>query len=255
MGKGYKGYILLLSACAVLISGCSGQEVRQQSLELSYAQEESMEIPAIDTDELADETNTVSRKELEQHPLFRVDMLSEEQIQGMTGVTWTENAPVSLEELRSVAVTYHGFDDDIYVGRIIIHEALAEDIRDIFQELYAAEFLIEKITPIYYYDGDDDASMEANNTSAFNFRQMTGSSSISVHGYGRAIDINPMINPYVKETVVLPESGEDYLNRADDIKGMITRGDRVYEAFTSRGWTWGGDWRTLKDYQHFEKKE
>ncbi len=253
MSKGYKRWIVLLSAC-FLVTGCENQSIEQQGIESYAKEEEAVHVPSIDTSELSTPKEAEYTNGLEKHPLFRIDELSDSQIDAMTGVTWTEAAPVSLEELRSVVVTYRGFDEETYLGRVIIHEEVAEDIRDIFQELYEAGFSIERITPIYHYDGSDDASMAANNTSAFNFREMTGSSNISVHGYGRAIDINPLVNPYVKGTTVLPEEGEDYINREDIEKGMITQGDFVYQAFISRGWTWGGDWRTLKDYQHFEKK-
>jgi hypothetical protein len=95
--------------------------------------------------------------------------------------------------------------------------------------------------------------MAENNTSAFNFRRITNSTTISKHGYGVAIDINPIQNPYIRGETILPPAGEEYLDRSNIRMGMITKGDICYQAFISRGWKWGGDWSTPKDYQHFEK--
>ena len=96
--------------------------------------------------------------------------------------------------------------------------------------------------------------MAANNSSAFNFRTIAGTNTISRHGFGMAIDINPIQNPYVRGNNVLPEAGRAYLNRNDVRPGMIVRGGPVYEAFISRGWIWGGNWNSLQDYHHFERR-
>lgn len=247
--------ILLLMLIGILISGCDAPSKKQHPENLAYTSDKVVHVAAIDTSTLEVEKNMNHSRTIEEHPLFRVDRLSDSQIEAMTGTTWTNKAPISLDELRSVKVTYWGFDGEAYVGNIMIHKDLAEDIRDVFKELYEGEFPLEEVKPIYHYDGDDNASMEANNTSAFNYREMTGSTSVSVHAYGRAIDINPKMNPYIKGERILPESGESYTNREEIKRGMITTGDLVYQAFVKRGWTWGGNWRTLKDYQHFEKKE
>ena len=101
------------------------------------------------------------------------------------------------------------------------------------------------------FGGSDDASMAANNTSAFNCRKATGGTSWSEHSYGRAIDVNPVQNPYVKGSLVLPQSGSAYVDRSRTIPGMIRAGDAVVRAFAAQGWAWGGTWTSLKDYQHF----
>ena len=117
-------------------------------------------------------------------------------------------------------------------------------------------FLIERITPIEDFNGDDDASMAANNTSAFNCRDITGQPGrFSNHSWGRAIDINPLINPYVKGDKVYPPEGRKYLNREVEAPGLINSGSYVVKRFLKAGWKWGGDWTNLKDYQHFEKPE
>jgi len=169
------------------------------------------------------------------------------------GVSWREGAPVDLDDLALVEVTYYGFDGEPHLGELVVHKSIAQEVAAIFQDLYEARFPIEKIRLVDEYEASDDLSMEDNNTSAFNYRVVEGSTSLSKHSYGIAIDINPVQNPYVKKNIVSPEKGKEYLNREDVRKGMIIKGDPCYKAFTSRGWTWGGEWKTLKDYQHFEK--
>jgi hypothetical protein len=187
--------------------------------------------------------------------VFMCSSLSEKNIDRIVGVSWQENTPVKLEELSYVNVTYWGFDDTEHIGEMIVHEKLAQEVIDIFKELYEAKFPIEKIKLIDEYDADDNLSMADNNSYAFCSREVTGKKGkFSNHSYGIAIDINPVQNPYVKGDIVLPEEGNNYLNREDIRKGMIIKGDMCYNAFKSRGWTWGGEWKSLKDYQHFEKE-
>lgn len=188
-------------------------------------------------------------------PVFTQSSLSEETLDKIIGVSWKENSPVKLEELSYINVTYWGFDDVEHVGEMIVHEKLAQEVVDIFRELYVAKFPIEKMNLIDEYDANDDLSMADNNTSAFCSREITGKKGVfSEHSYGIAIDINPIQNPYIKGETILPVEGTSYLDRENTRKGMIIKGDQCYNAFKSRGWTWGGEWNTLKDYQHFEKK-
>lgn len=187
-------------------------------------------------------------------PIFTHEYLSQEIINRIMDSSWKEGAPVSLEELSYVKVTYWGFDEQEHMGELIVHSKVAEEVVEIFKELYEAKFPIEKIRLIDEYAANDDLSMEDNNTSAFCFREITGSEKISKHGYGIAIDINPVQNPYIVDNKILPLKGKGYTDREDVRKGMIVQGDACYNAFVSRGWTWGGQWKTVKDYQHFEKK-
>ena len=128
---------------------------------------------------------------------------------------------------------------------------------DVFYELYQAGYPIEKMHLIDDYGGDDESSMKDNNTSCFNFRKIEGSQTLSNHSKGRAVDINPLYNPYVKETadgtVVQPAGAEAYGNRDSEFSYKIENGDLCYEIFTNHGFSWGGDWNSVKDYQHFEK--
>lgn len=129
--------------------------------------------------------------------------------------------------------------------------SLAEEVVAIMNDLYDARFPIERMEPVDVYDGDDDLSMAANNTSAFNCRPVTGGSSWSEHSYGRAIDINPLVNPYVRGSTVLPPEGAQYADRSLSATGMIHGGDQVVDAFAAQGWKWGGYWDSPIDYQHF----
>lgn len=186
-------------------------------------------------------------------PVFSLNTLSKENIEKVSGVSWKPEAPVKLENLRLLEITYWGFDGEEHVGELIVHKIIADEVVEIFKELYEAKFPIEKIRLIDEYNANDNLSMEDNNTSAMCFRVVEGTDKLSKHSYGIAIDINPVQNPYVRGNKVSPEKGKEYLNRENVRKGMIVKNDICYKAFKSRGWIWGGDWRTIKDYQHFQK--
>ena len=159
--------------------------------------------------------------------------------------------PVGPAELRLVRVSYRGFDGRARTGSLVVHRRVTRDVVAVFRRLYEARFPIRRMVPVARYRGSDDASMAADNTSAFNCRRSTGGTSWSEHSYGRALDINPVQNPYVKGTVVLPAAGRAYVDRWPLRKGMVTW--TVRDAFADAGWSWGGAWRTLKDYQHFSR--
>ena len=165
--------------------------------------------------------------------------------------SWRPGCPVPVEQLRAIDVTHFGNDGAVHTGRLIVAANLATGMVDIFRDLYDARFPIERMEPIDVYGGDDMRSIRANNTSAFNCRAVTGGSSWSEHAYGRAIDVNPFVNPYVKGSTVLPPEAAPYADRSRNDPGMIHADDAVVRAFAARGWKWGGYWSSLKDYQHF----
>jgi hypothetical protein len=133
---------------------------------------------------------------------------------------------------------------------------VAAEVAEIFDELFQHSFPIAGMEPIDNFDGSDDRSMEANNTSAFNCRDVTGHpGKFSNHSWGRAIDINPLTNPYVKGENVLPPAGKAYLDRTREYQGAILANGFVVKLFERHGWTWGGSWTDRKDYQHFEKPD
>ncbi len=175
----------------------------------------------------------------------------------MKGKSYKKDCTVPYEDLRYVRVLYYGFDNKTHIGELVVNRQIAKDVTAIFKDLYLSEYPIEKMVLIDDYDADDEASMADNNTSSFNFRRMTGSKNLSKHALGLAIDINPLYNPYVKindsGTIVSPEKAYEYQDRKLDNPYYITKNDVCYKAFIKRGFTWGGSWKSIKDYQHFEK--
>ena len=172
----------------------------------------------------------------------------------MTGKTYKPNKNIGLDDLSYLRVRYYDFDHKIRQGEIIVNKALAKDVLEIFAELFDAGYEIEKIRLADYYDADDDLCMADNNSSSFNYRVVAGTQTVSAHGYGRAIDINPLYNPYIVGDKIMPPNGEPYADRSKSFPHKIDENDICYKIFTSRGWRWGGHWNTQKDYQHFYKE-
>jgi len=178
--------------------------------------------------------------------------LSTAQRARMTGVSWRPGCPVALRDLRLLTVSHWGFDGARRTGRLIVHETATGPLRTVFRRLYAGRFPIRKMVPIDTYGGSDFRSIEADNTSAFNCRRATGSGSWSEHAYGRAIDVNPIENPYVESGRVYHEASRAYVPRRPVRQGMAVEGGPLVPAFDAIGWGWGGRWSgSVKDYQHF----
>ena len=182
----------------------------------------------------------------------KIAPLSAKQRALMTGVSWRPGCPVPLADLRLLTVSHWGFDGRRRTGRLVVHETAASSLRTVFRRLYEARFHVRKLVPIDAYGGSDFRSIEADNTSAFNCRRATGSSSWSEHAYGRAIDINPIENPYVENGRVYHDASRSYVSRQPARKGMAVEGGALVRAFDAIGWGWGGRWSgSVKDYQHF----
>ena len=167
------------------------------------------------------------------------------------GSSWRPGCPHPVEQLRAVNVSHVGYDGAVHTGRVIVDAAHADRIAAVFRDLYDARFPVERIEPVDRYGSDDQASMRANNTSGFNCRTVAGSSSWSEHAFGRAIDVNPLVNPYVTGSTVDPPEGAPYADRSRTDPGMIHADDAAVRAFAAQGWRWGGYWSGGKDYQHF----
>jgi len=168
--------------------------------------------------------------------------------------TWRPSCPLALSELVYLELSHWDLADRAETGYLIVHHAVADEVLQIFRQLFDARFPIAHMRPIFEYLGDDIRSMTDNNTSAFNCRPISGSSGdYSLHSYGKALDINPVLNPHVRGNHIKPENGDLYRDREIDIPGMIRKGDLIYRLFIEAGWKWGGNWLTIKDYQHFEK--
>jgi hypothetical protein len=169
--------------------------------------------------------------------------------------SWREGCPVPVEDLRLLAMSFWGYDRRVHTGEMVVHRDVARDVVKVFRRLFDERFPIRRMRLVDEYGGDDDRSMAANNTSGFNCRDRAGSPGVwSEHAFGRAIDVNPLVNPYVAaDGFVDPPEGRSYTDRSRNDRGMIHPGDVVVEAFASIGWEWGGDWASVKDYQHFSE--
>ena len=168
--------------------------------------------------------------------------------------------PVPLRDLRYVRVSYVGFDGAPHEGELVVRRDVAGPVTHVFEVLYDARWPIERMRLVDAYGGNDDRSMAADNTSAYNCRGIPGTHAWSQHAYGTAIDLDPVQNPYVAAGSVAPPAGRAFaeLDRspgADVPPGVVTDDDVVVRAFASIGWSWGGSWTTINDYQHFEASQ
>ena len=186
---------------------------------------------------------------------FYYESLQPEVLDYIRGISFPaeDTDVISVEDIRYVHVLHIGADGNVHAGELIVNRKIAEDITDIFIKLYEAGYPIEKIKLIDEYKGDDDLSVQDNNTSAFNFRYVAGSKHLSKHSLGMAIDINPLYNPYIVNGKVA-EWGAPYTDRTKDFPYKMTKDDLCVKLFKQHGFKWGGDcWKNTLDYQHFEK--
>ncbi len=167
--------------------------------------------------------------------------------------SWRAGCPVGPAELRLVRLAYWDFAGRRRIGELVVHRDVATDVVAVFRRLYRARFPIRKMVRVDAYRGSDPASMAADNTSAFNcrFAQAAGAKRWSEHAYGRAIDVNPVENPYVEGARVSPPSGRAFANRSRSRPGMAVAGGVLVRTFAAHGWSWGGRWTGTPDYQHF----
>lgn len=186
---------------------------------------------------------------------FLSEEISDDTFSRIEGVSYARGCSVPRSRLRLLHLLHRNFRGHIQVGEMICNKSVADDLLRIFRELYDVGYPIEKIYLIDEYGADDNLSMADNNTSCFNFRRKPGMKELSMHARGLAVDINPLYNPYVRGERIEPASGAVYADRTRKCPYYIRRGDACHAAFTSRGWSWGGSWNSMKDYQHFEKKQ
>jgi D-alanyl-D-alanine carboxypeptidase-like protein len=167
--------------------------------------------------------------------------------------SWHRGCPVGPSQLRRVRLRYMGFDGKSHFGQLVVNASVVHDVVVVFRTLYRARFPIRQMRPIDLFHGSDDRSAAADNTSAFNCRQAvaSGSTSWSMHAYGKAIDVNDVENPYFIGARIIPPAGAAYRNRANVRPGMAVEGGVLVRAFASVGWGWGGRWAGSPDYQHF----
>lgn len=192
---------------------------------------------------------------------FYYEPLSAALKERITGISYPAedngNLGIRYEDLRYVHILHYNFDGMSTEGELICNEYIADDLLDIFYELHRNEYQLERVRLIDEYNGDDTASMEDNNTSCFNYRVVDNTTSLSKHALGLALDINPFYNPYVTypngNIRISPKGSEPYADRNADFPYKIDEDDLCYKLFTEHGFTWGGNWNSLKDYQHFQK--
>lgn len=166
--------------------------------------------------------------------------------------SWRPGCPVPVESLRLLTLTYWDFTGAVQTGELVVHRDHAKPVLSVMKNLFEQRFPIQRIELIDKYQGDDDLSVAANNTSAFNCRSVTGRPGVwSQHAYGWALDINPVQNPYISKGNVSPPAAARFKDRSLNEPGMILAGDSAVKGFASIGWRWGGDWSNPKDYQHF----
>ena len=190
---------------------------------------------------------------------FYYEPITNEIFKRISGISYPVDCTVPLDELRYVGLMYVDFNGETQKGELICNKALAQDMVEIFYELYSNNYQLESVKLVDEYGGDDTASMLANNTSCFNYRVVEGTTRLSNHAYGRAIDINPFYNPYITynkdgTTNVSPAGSEAYADRSASFPYKIDENDLAYKLFKEHGFKWGGDWNNSKDYQHFERK-
>lgn len=278
--------VLLIIFCSVtsrlLTGGETLEEYAKNNPDIAYATPEKTAepLPTAAPSPTATASPQATLQPEDPKACFYYEPLSEDIIARITGISYPvtkdeatelavsavnitdseETIAISYKDLRYLQVLYYDFNGEVQTGELICNKGIAQDLLDIFYELYLNEYQIEKIRLIDEYNGDDTASMLDNNTSCFNYRVVDGTTSLSKHATGCAIDINPFYNPYVVfnkdgsgKTYISPEGSEIYADRSQDFPYKIDENDLCYKLFKEHGFTWGGDWNSCKDYQHFQK--
>ena len=206
--------------------------------------------------EAEEESGIEEEESIDSAKSFYAEEISDQIFARMEGKSYPEDCMVPVEDLRYLHLLYKDIDGNTHEGEMVCNVAIADKLTDIFRQLYEADYPIERMQLIDDYDGDDDASMSDNNTSCFNYRVVSGTTKISKHGYGLAVDLNPRYNPYIHtidgNTLIEPANGEAYADRTGDFDYKIDENDLAYRLFTQAGFTWGGSWKSVKDYQHFQ---
>ena len=204
--------------------------------------------------------STVTKTEVEQFGVdncFVVCQIDDKTFARMQGKSYKAECTIPRSELRYIKALHITQDGAILMGEMVVNRAIAQDVVTILRTLYEAGYPIERMVLVDEYNADDELSMRANNSSAFNYRHTPGGTRLSAHSRGMAVDINPLYNPYVKNypdrVYVAPVTATEYVNRHGAFPYKIERNDLCCRLFLEHGFEWGGDYKTIKDYQHFEK--
>lgn len=189
---------------------------------------------------------------------FSVQLIPDSVFKRMQGRSWPEGCTMRLSDLRYLRLSYVDDEKKEHVGEMVCNKAIAGDLVEIFRELYRQKYPIQSIRLIDDYEADDERSMRDNNSSCFCYRKVSGTTKLSKHAQGMAVDINTLYNPYVRtgkdgHRIVEPATATKYVDRRKSFPYKIEKGDLLYRLFLQHGFKWGGSWRTMKDWQHFEK--
>ena len=230
-------------------------DVAEKKVEVK--KETSLQKEATEISETTEITEAAVNTETQKTSDFYISKIPDDIFEKMQGKSYKADCTVPRDELRYVHVLHMGFDGQTKEGELVVNKAIADDVLAIFEELYQADYPIEKVELVDAYNADDEESMSHNNSSAFNFRFISNTTNISKHGLDMAVDINTLYNPYVKtvdgKLSIEPANATAYVDRSKDFPYKIDHDDLCYKLFTKYGFTWGGDWTHSKDYQHFER--
>lgn len=263
--------LTIFSLILLLLTGCSTNSMNTDTNvnieEKTMSNENTIEVIAtipdsdssaeISTESVSAESDCNQKSQEELEGFYQSD-ITDEIFNRIYGKSYKENCTIPKEDLKYLHLLHKDLDGNIHEGEMIVNAAIAETVISIFEELYENNYPIEKIKLIDEYNADDELSMEDNNSSAFNFRYISHTTTVSNHGLGLAIDINPLYNPYTKMVgdmrSIEPINAEPYLDREKDFPYKIDENDLAYKLFIKNGFEWGGNWTHSKDYQHFEFK-
>lgn len=266
-------YHMLICGCitALLLVGCSSSDksesaqIDTESSDVHIADDTSSQI--VEEPSLTKEAVRVMPAGAEILPdscteeiiaeFFTAQPIPDDVFEKMSGVSYHENPYISLDELRYLRMLHYSSDGSIRIGEMIVNQQIADDVLEIFSALFETGYPIESMLLIDEYGGDDEASMAANNTSCFNYREIAGTTTLSNHALGLAIDVNPLYNPYITYNAdgsenVSPSDAQAYADREAEFDMKIDEDDLCLKLFSEHGFEWGGYWSSPKDYQHFE---
>jgi hypothetical protein len=214
---------------------------------------ETTETPSVTT-QVTESTENMENEEIIEESFYYTEITDEikDRIVGKSYPSDVKNAKIGFEELNYLHILYYDFENEVQEGEIICNKAIRDDLLEVFQELYEAKYQFCSVRLVDDFDANDEMSMEANNTSCFNYREIRDTGVLSRHGLGLAIDINPLNNPCVIGDSYEPLTAGEFVDRSKDFDHKIDEDDLAYKLLTEHGFFWGGSWKSVKDYQHFE---
>lgn len=214
---------------------------------------ETTETPSVTT-QVTVSTENMENEEIIEESFYYTEITDEikDRIVGKSYPSDVKNAKIGFEELNYLHILYYDFENEVQEGEIICNKAIRDDLLEVFQELYEAKYQLCSVRLVDDFDANDEMSMEANNTSCFNYREIRDTGVLSRHGLGLAIDINPLNNPCVIGDSYEPLTAGEFVDRSKDFDHKIDEDDLAYKLLTEHGFFWGGNWKSVKDYQHFE---